>query len=49
MRQKDFAEIETYGVAAGIFDGSTTFDDYADPSFVPEGRVIDAWKWEMSR
>jgi NitT/TauT family transport system substrate-binding protein len=47
--QKDFEEIEKLGVAAGIFTGKTTFNDYADPSFVPEGREIEPWTWEMNK
>lgn len=49
VRQKDFEEIEKYGVEAGIFNGKTHFDDYADTSFVPESRVLEPWQWEMKR
>jgi NitT/TauT family transport system substrate-binding protein len=49
VRQKDFEEIERYGVAAGIFTGKTGFNDYADTSFVAEGREIEPWRWEMKK
>jgi NitT/TauT family transport system substrate-binding protein len=49
VRRKDFEEIEKYGVAAGIFTGTTHFDDYADTSFVADDRQIEAWKWEMPK
>jgi NitT/TauT family transport system substrate-binding protein len=47
--RRDFEAIEHYGVAAGIFDGSVGFDDYADPSFVPEKRQVEPWNWEKPR
>jgi NitT/TauT family transport system substrate-binding protein len=47
--RKDFEEIEKYGMEAGIFNGKTHFDDYADPSFVPEGRGVEPWQWEMKK
>lgn len=47
--RNDFEEIEKYGLEAGIFNGQTHFDDYADPSFVPEGRVLEPWQWEMPK
>jgi NitT/TauT family transport system substrate-binding protein len=47
--RKDFEEIEKLGVEAGIFNGKTHFDDYADPSFVPEGKDIEPWQWEMKK
>ncbi len=49
VRRADFEEIAALGVAAGIFNGTVTFDDYADTSFIPEGREIDAWKWELKQ
>ncbi len=47
--RKDFEEIETYGLQAGIFTGKTGFDDYADTSFVPEGKTVEPWHWEMKK
>ena len=47
--RKDFEEIEKYGKEAGIFNGKTHFDEYADPSFVAEERGIEAWQWEMTK
>lgn len=49
LLRKDFEEIERLGVAAGIFTGQTSFDDYADGSFVPEGSEIEPWQWEMRK
>ena len=49
LRRKDFEEIERYGLVAGIFNGTTHFDDYADTSFVPKGRDIAPWQWEMAK
>jgi NitT/TauT family transport system substrate-binding protein len=46
VRRKDFEEIEKYARAAGIFKGKVGFDDYADPSFVPEGRTLKPYEWE---
>jgi NitT/TauT family transport system substrate-binding protein len=49
--RKDFEEIERIGgpKGAGIFTGKTNFDDYADPSFVPEGKEVQPWDWEMQK
>jgi len=47
--RKDFEEIEKFGKEAGIFTGKTGFDDYADPSFVPEDRELQPWQWEMAK
>src|ERR1043166_6333256 len=49
VRQKDFEEIERYGKEAGIFTGRLRFEDYADTSFVPESRELEAWRWEMKK
>ena len=49
VRQKDFEEIEKYGKDAGIFTGASGFDDYADTSFVPESRELEAWRWELKK
>ncbi|MFM9994786.1 MAG: ABC transporter substrate-binding protein [Phycisphaerales bacterium] len=47
VRRPDFDEIEEIGVAAGILKGTVHFDDYCDPSFVPEGATIEAYQWEL--
>jgi NitT/TauT family transport system substrate-binding protein len=49
VRRHDFEEIEKYGKEAGIFVGNTGFDDYADPTFVPEARALEPWQWEMKQ
>jgi NitT/TauT family transport system substrate-binding protein len=47
VTRKDFEEIERLAVAAGIIQGKVHFDDYADPSFAPEG--VGAYEWEASK
>jgi NitT/TauT family transport system substrate-binding protein len=44
--RRDFAEIEELGREAGILGGTAHFDDYADPSFVPDETVIRPYDWE---
>jgi NitT/TauT family transport system substrate-binding protein len=44
--RKDLEEIEALGREAGILSGSARFDDYADPSFVPDDAGIVAWPWQ---
>jgi NitT/TauT family transport system substrate-binding protein len=46
VRRPDFEEIEVLGRDAGILDGTATFPDYADPSFVREDVTIDAYTFE---
>jgi NitT/TauT family transport system substrate-binding protein len=45
LRRKDFQEIEELGRAAGILQGTATFEDYADPSFVPDDSVVEPYDW----
>jgi NitT/TauT family transport system substrate-binding protein len=49
VRRKDFEEIERYFKESGGFKGTVGFDDYADTSFVPEGRVLAPYKWEAPK
>lgn len=44
--RSDFEEIQTLGVESGILQGSASFDDYADPSFVPDEATIQPYQWE---
>ena len=44
--RKDFEEIEALGREAGILNGTAHFDDYADPSFVPDEMVVRPYDWE---
>jgi NitT/TauT family transport system substrate-binding protein len=46
---KDFEEIETIGKFAGVLKGTAHFDDYADPSFVPDEADIRPYDWEAPR
>jgi NitT/TauT family transport system substrate-binding protein len=43
LLRKDFAEIETLGVRAGILEGTAHFDDYTDGSFVPDETAIQPY------
>jgi NitT/TauT family transport system substrate-binding protein len=44
--RKDFEEIEVLGREAGILNGKVRFEDYADPSFVPDEGSIIPYRWE---
>jgi NitT/TauT family transport system substrate-binding protein len=49
VRRADFEEIELLGRDAGILDGTAHFDDYCDPSFVPDDATVLPYRWEMPR
>lgn len=44
--RKDFEEIEVLGREADILVGRAGFEDYADPSFVPDEAAIIPYRWE---
>ena len=44
--RKDFEAIEQLGQEAAILKGTARFDDYADPSFVPDETYIQPYDWE---
>jgi NitT/TauT family transport system substrate-binding protein len=44
--RKDFEEIEALGREAGTLSGTARFEDYADPSFVPDETAIRPYDWE---
>jgi len=46
VRKPDFLEIEALGKASGVLKGTATFEDYADPSFVPPGKQVEELSWE---
>ncbi len=46
VRRKDFEEIEALGREAGILKGTAHFEDYADPSFVPDESKVPAYTFE---
>ena len=46
VRKPDFLEIEALGKASGVLKGTATFEDYADPSFVPPGKQVEEVSWE---
>ena len=46
VRRKDFEEIQEYAVQAGIMKGTVHFDDYCDPSFVPDDATVTAYQFE---
>jgi NitT/TauT family transport system substrate-binding protein len=45
VRRPDFEEIEGLGREAGILDGKAHFEDYADPSFVPDSATIEPYQF----
>jgi NitT/TauT family transport system substrate-binding protein len=49
VRRKDFEEIAQLGKESGILRGTATFDDYADPSFMPEPAHPEPYQWEFSK
>jgi NitT/TauT family transport system substrate-binding protein len=48
LQRANFEEIERLAKQAGIFEGKVGFDDYADPSFVPDDAGIEPWKFEAA-
>jgi NitT/TauT family transport system substrate-binding protein len=44
--KKDFQEIEELGKEAEILTGAAHFEDYADPSFVPDETTVRPYEWE---
>lgn len=44
--RKDLEEVATLGLEAGILNGTARFEDYADPSFVTDDSVVQAWNYE---
>lgn len=42
--RKDFEEIEQLGREAGILRGTASFEDYADPTLIPDESVIKPYK-----
>jgi NitT/TauT family transport system substrate-binding protein len=49
LHRKDFEEIEELGKEAGILEGTAHFEDYTDPSFVPDETMIQPYDWEAPR
>src|SRR5262249_12988345 len=47
--KKDFEEIEKLGMESGILVGKVHFEDYADPSFVPDDSVVQPYEWEPKK
>ncbi|HWF20330.1 MAG TPA: ABC transporter substrate-binding protein [Verrucomicrobiae bacterium] len=44
--KKDFEEIESLAVEAGIMQGTVKFEDYVDDSFVHNESAIQPYQWE---
>jgi NitT/TauT family transport system substrate-binding protein len=44
--RKDFEEIQRLGVESGILQGTATFDEYTDASFVPDEAVIQPYEFK---
>ncbi|MFN0133175.1 MAG: ABC transporter substrate-binding protein [Phycisphaerales bacterium] len=49
LRRPDFEEIEALGKASGILAGTARFEDYCDPSFVPDDSVVKPYEWEAPK
>jgi NitT/TauT family transport system substrate-binding protein len=47
--RKDFEEIQALGIEAGILTGAASFDDYADPSFVPDENAIEPYEFKVGQ
>jgi len=47
--KKDFEEIQRLGVESGILQGTAKFEDYVDPSFVPDEAAIKPHAWEGAK
>jgi NitT/TauT family transport system substrate-binding protein len=45
VRRQDFEEIEKLGVTSGLLQGTASFDDYADGSFVTDDAKLEPWDW----
>ena len=48
VRRPDFEEIEELGRISGILSGTAHFEDYCDPSFVPDESAVPAYAWELT-
>lgn len=46
VRKPDYEEIEELGRISGILAGTAHFEDYCDPSFVPDESAVPAYPWE---
>jgi NitT/TauT family transport system substrate-binding protein len=46
LRKKDFEEIETLAIQAGILQGKVHFEDYTDASFIPDDTDVKPYAWE---
>ncbi|MBV9488242.1 MAG: ABC transporter substrate-binding protein [Verrucomicrobia bacterium] len=46
VRKPDFLEIEALARETGMLKGKVTFEDYADPSFVPPEKVVEPYQYE---
>lgn len=47
VRKPDFEEIVELGVLGGILKGTLKFEDYCDPSFVPDDSGIIPYNWSQ--
>lgn len=49
VMRNEFEEIEKLGLEAGILKGKAHFEDYADPSFVPDDNQVQPYKFEATK
>jgi NitT/TauT family transport system substrate-binding protein len=49
VRKNDFLEIERLAKETGILHGRTTFEDYADTSFVSADNAVEPYVWDYKK
>lgn len=49
VRRPDFEEIEQLARESGILNGTVHFEDYCDPSFVPDDATVPPYVFEMAQ
>jgi NitT/TauT family transport system substrate-binding protein len=49
VHRRDFEEIEALGREADILQGTAHFEDYADPSFVPDDAAVPPYTFEVAK
>lgn len=50
LKRKDFEEIQQLGIESGVLKGKAGFEDYCDPSLVPDtAPEVKPWEWEMKK
>lgn len=47
--RKDFEEIYQLGIESGILKGTSSFEEYVDPSLAVEASALSAYQWEAPK